>query len=55
MRKRIEVYQTETVPVLDYYREEGLVVSLPGVDTIERVNQRVLAALGSQAIQSKVE
>ncbi len=55
VRKRIEVYETETVPVLDFYRDKGLVVCLPGVDTIERVNQRVLAALGSQAIQSKVE
>ena len=55
VQKRIEVYHTETVPVLDFYRERGLVVSLSGVDTIECVNQRVLAALGSQAIQSKVE
>lgn len=55
VRRRMEVYQAETVPVLDFYREKGLLVSLPGVDTIERVNQRVLAALGSQAIQSKVE
>ena len=46
VRKRIEVYRTETLPVLDYYRERGVLADVSGVDTVEGVNRRVLAALG---------
>ena len=47
IRKRIEVYKQETVPVLCYYRERGVLVSIPGDDTVEEVNKQVISALGA--------
>ena len=46
VRKRIEVYRTETVPVLDFYRERDILAEIPGVDTTEQINRKVLEALG---------
>lgn len=40
--KRIEVYHDETVPVLDYYRERGLLATVDGVATVEKVHNLVL-------------
>ena len=48
VKKRIEVYYYETVPVLDFYRERGLLAEVPGVDTVDRINQRILAELGEE-------
>ena len=45
MKRRVQVYQAETMPLLDFYRARGLLVDIPGMDTVEAVNQRVLAAL----------
>ena len=46
VRQRIEVYQRETVPVLDFYRKLGLLADVYGVGSVECVNRRVLVALG---------
>lgn len=46
VRRRVRVYQEETLPLLEYYLERGLLVDIPGMDTVEEVNNRVLAALG---------
>ena len=45
VQKRIEVYQSETLPVLDYYRSRGLLADVAGADSVEGVNRGVLAAL----------
>ena len=46
VQKRIEVYKSETVPVLDFYRERDILADVPGVDTVEHINQQVMEALG---------
>ena len=46
VQKRIEVYRTETMPVLDYYRERDILADISGVDTVEQINLKVLEALG---------
>ena len=46
VKKRIEVYKRETMPVLGFYRERGVLVNIPGDDTVDEVNKQVLAALG---------
>jgi adenylate kinase family enzyme len=33
------------MPVLDYYRERALLAEVPGVDTVEQINKRVMKAL----------
>ena len=43
--RRLRVYQTETFPLLDYYRQRGLLIEVPGVGGVEQVNQWVLSAL----------
>ena len=45
VRRRVRVYQEETLPLLNYYRERGLLVDIPGMDTVEKVNKRVLESL----------
>ena len=43
---RLAVYHEETAPVLDFYREGGILADIPGQDTVETVNGLVLKALG---------
>jgi adenylate kinase len=44
--RRIQVYRTETLPVLGFYRTRGLLADIPGEGSVESVNRRVLSALG---------
>lgn len=46
VKKRIEVYNQETTPVLGFYRERGVLVDISGDNTVEDVNQQVITALG---------
>ena len=45
VRKRIEIYRNETMPVLDFYRQRGLLTEVAGVGTVEMVYKGVLKAL----------
>ena len=45
VRKRIKVYREETMPVLDFYRQRGLLVDIPGKDSVDGVFQRIVEAL----------
>ena len=47
VKKRIEVYKQETMPVLGFYRDRGFLVNIPGDDTVEEVNKQVISALGA--------
>ena len=42
---RIGVYQEQTAPVLDFYRENGLLTEISGVGSVEEINLRALDAL----------
>ena len=46
VKRRIEVYNEETMPVLGFYRKRGVLVDIPGDNTVEEVNKQVMAALG---------
>jgi len=43
--RRVQVYRTETMPVLDFYRVRGLLVDIPGEGSVESVNGKILSAL----------
>jgi len=43
IRHRLHVYQSETAPLLDYYRD--LLVTVDGVGEVDQVTDRILAAL----------
>lgn len=46
---RIMVYHQETAPVLDFYRERGLLVDIAGAGAVTEVYASVLRALGMDA------
>ena len=43
---RLKVYMTETVPVLDYYRQQGLLYTVDGDYDIDEVTTAIEAVLG---------
>jgi adenylate kinase len=45
IRHRLEVYTSETAPLVDYYRARGLLRTVDGVGTVDQVTARILAVL----------
>jgi adenylate kinase len=45
IRHRLEVYERETAPLIDYYRRQGLLRCIVGVGTIDEIFQRVVVVL----------
>ena len=45
VKRRLEIYDEETVPLLRWFEEHGLLVTVDGVGTADEVEQRVLAAV----------
>ena len=46
--KRIEVYLEQTKPLIDYYKEKGILVEINGEQGIDKVFSDVIGALGSE-------
>jgi adenylate kinase len=46
IRHRIEVYNDETHPLLDFYQAQGKLVTVPGVGTLDEIFTRIVKALG---------
>jgi adenylate kinase len=44
-RDRVQVYLRDTVPVLEYYRRDGLVAEVDGTAGIDEVRDQIIAAL----------
>ncbi|MDI3408497.1 adenylate kinase [Streptomyces cavernicola] len=49
VRKRLEVYHSETEPIIDYYRAQGLVVTISALGEVADVTDRAMAALQKSA------
>lgn len=45
VRKRLGVYQTQTAPVVDFYRNQGKLAHLNGVGSLDEVFTRITEAL----------
>ncbi|MEU1177170.1 adenylate kinase [Streptomyces sp. NPDC005820] len=45
VRKRLEVYHTQTEPIIDYYKAQGLVVTISALGKVEEVTGRAMGAL----------
>ncbi|MCC5476800.1 adenylate kinase [Streptomyces sp. NPDC059680] len=45
VRKRLEVYHTQTEPIIDYYKAQGLVVTISALGPVDEITQRALEAL----------
>ena len=46
IRRRLEVYGAQTAPLTAMYRDQGLLVQVDGLGSVEAVTSRVFAALG---------
>ena len=47
VKPRIEIYLQKTIPVLEHYRDGGLVSEIDGTGTIDEISRQVLAAVTS--------
>jgi adenylate kinase len=47
LRKRIEVYLSQTAPLINYYAEKGKLLEVDGTQSVARVSAEILAALKS--------
>jgi adenylate kinase len=50
VQRRLQVYQDETFPLLDFYRQRGLLTEVAGTGSVDDVNRRVLEALGQTSL-----
>jgi adenylate kinase len=46
IRHRIEVYNDETHPLLDFYQAQGKLVTVPGVGSLDHIFKRIVEVLG---------
>ncbi len=46
VRRRLEIYFEQTAPLTALYAQQGLLVQVDGMGSVEDVTARVLAALG---------
>jgi adenylate kinase len=54
VRERLKVYQRQTAPLLDYYRNKNLIVDISAKGSMEDVMKRVLQAMGDLPVVSNV-
>ncbi|MDF3301154.1 adenylate kinase [Streptomyces tropicalis] len=45
VRTRLEVYHTQTEPIIDYYKAQGLVVTISSLGPVDEITRRALEAL----------
>ena len=48
--KRLSIYESETAPILDVYRERGIVDEIDGVGSLDEITERITAALAARGI-----
>ena len=48
--KRLSIYESETAPILDVYRERGIVDAIDGVGSLDEVYERIVSALAARGI-----
>jgi adenylate kinase len=47
---RLAIYERETAPILHVYRDQGLVVQIDGVGSLDEVTDRIFAALAARGL-----
>lgn len=55
IRHRQEVYQRETAPLLDMFKERGLLIEVDGLGPVDEVSARVAEALAERGIVASGE
>jgi adenylate kinase len=49
VRRRLEVYEEQTAPLIAFYADEGILVGIDATGPVEEVTTRALAALDPYA------
>ncbi|WP_353826747.1 adenylate kinase [Agromyces sp. SYSU T0242] len=49
---RLAIYERETAPILDVYREQGIVVRVDGVGGLDEVTERIFSALAERGLEA---
>jgi len=49
VRERLRVYQEQTAPIIEHFREEGLLSEVDGVGSMDEVDSRIAGAVRSMA------
>jgi adenylate kinase len=44
--RRLEVYQEQTAPIISFYRNEGLLISVGALGSVEDITSHAISALG---------
>jgi adenylate kinase len=52
-KHRLDVYLEKTAPLIDYYRDKGLLVEINGEHTIEEVQEQLVATIQAAAQQER--
>jgi len=47
---RLAIYERETAPILDVYRDQNLVVQVDGMGSLDEVTERIFAALAARGL-----
>ena len=50
IRRRLDVYERETAPLIAIFAERGLVVEIDGIGPVDEVTERILAGLAERGI-----
>ncbi|MEV7524674.1 adenylate kinase [Streptomyces sp. NPDC091371] len=45
VRNRLDVYHTQTEPIIDYYKAQGLLVTIPALGEVQEITKRAMDAL----------
>jgi adenylate kinase len=45
---RYEVYEQDTLPIVDYYRQRGILVEINGEQDVDSVTRSILAAIDAR-------
>ena len=52
IRRRLEVYEEQTAPLVNLYAARDLVVTVDGLGAVDEVTERILAALAARGISA---
>jgi len=53
VKKRLNVYFTETAPLIEYYHRQGKLLEIEGEGSVEEVTRRIVAALPKQKLVTR--
>ena len=45
IKKRLDVYEAQTAPLIDYYKNKGMLKSISGTGSIDEIFNKVCAAI----------